>query len=900
MTFPKLIPLDGWRIWMAMLLLTLLLFGNTLPHGYNMDDELVTNGHRFTSKGLAGASDILNSPYYSDDMGYSYEYRPITHLSFALEHQLFGENPTVSHFLNLFIYALSAGCLFFFIRGLFPFAGLVFPWLTTLIFIAHPLHTEVVASIKNREELLSLLGGLLAALALIKHINSGKFLWIVVMIAALVTGLLAKLSVVSFTLLLPIIAIYKSVSNKTFASVVLLCTLVLAATVLYRTEILFPLLPVAVCGLIITSYGLRIIYNAKLDDSFAQGFQKHLHNVSNNLVHPGMSWMRKDKLNVASIVLLLIAISMAVYGEVTQLKWVTYISTVLLLVHPLLLLRFQLVIAICGVLIVVFSLMNFDERDVEPILYLALLNLGMFRLSGALKLKELAILQLTMAVALVVNSFLNKWELYFFLPTIIVLSIIHIPFLFSDDTKFRKYSYAVAGFLFLFFLIELFFEFNPSYATLLAIAVYLILISFSPLSKHAKPLIIALFFLPLIPNTLLIAEQIYNPKTVEVPTELVNLAPQNLRKSSIQKNNIDRPLNFAEYPLGFDASLEEKIATISTVVVHYIRLTIIPYPQAFYYGFSYFSKVNLAKGTALAALVVISTLIIIAFYFTFLQSPVGLSLWIFILSILVFSNILEPVAGMAGDRLAYVSSVGFCMALGYLLTKLYNAQKASAPKKAIILVIAAMLISYSGITIARNLNWKDALTLMRHDIENIPNSSQGHMVLASNLMKSSFEPQYTKESNQMQREALEHFKKSAAIDPNYLNVWFDMGRTYRILGEPKLALSCFQQTHVLDSTFYQATFNVATIAEELRDTATAITYYNRCIQFNPGMLEAYTNLSYLYFRLGRFEKSIAVNQKAIAYNPTWLEPYDNIAKVYSALNQPEKAAPFIKKFQELR
>ena len=203
-------------------------------------------------------------------------------------------------------------------------------------------------------------------------------------------------------------------------------------------------------------------------------------------------------------------------------------------------------------------------------------------------------------------------------------------------------------------------------------------------------------------------------------------------------------------------------------------------------------------------------------------------------------------------------------------------------------------------TIARNAQWKDALTLMRHDIKNVPNSAQAHNLLASHLMKNSFEPEYAKEAIAMRLEALSHFKEAVRIWPDFFNVWFDLGRTYQILGESKLALSCFQQTHKLDSTFYQATFNVATIAEELKDTSTAIYYYNRCIRFNPEMLEAYTKLSYLHFRMRQFEESIGVNQKAIAYNPNWPDPYDNIARVYSGLNQPEKAEPYLKKLQELR
>jgi hypothetical protein len=102
MKLPQFIPNNGWRLWLAMFLLTFLLFGNTLPHGYNLDDEFVTKNHPFTSKGFAGIEEIFKSPYYSDNMGYSYEYRPVTHLSFAIEHQLFGEHPSISHFLISF------------------------------------------------------------------------------------------------------------------------------------------------------------------------------------------------------------------------------------------------------------------------------------------------------------------------------------------------------------------------------------------------------------------------------------------------------------------------------------------------------------------------------------------------------------------------------------------------------------------------------------------------------------------------------------------------------------------------------------------------------------------------------------------------------------------------------
>jgi hypothetical protein len=79
-------PESWWAIWIAVG--AFLLYAMALGHGYNMDDELVTRGHKLTSKGFEGLRQIFNSPYYSDDMGYSYEYRPVTLASFAIEHEL--------------------------------------------------------------------------------------------------------------------------------------------------------------------------------------------------------------------------------------------------------------------------------------------------------------------------------------------------------------------------------------------------------------------------------------------------------------------------------------------------------------------------------------------------------------------------------------------------------------------------------------------------------------------------------------------------------------------------------------------------------------------------------------------------------------------------------------------
>lgn len=48
------------------------------------------------------------------------------------------------------------------------------PFLTALLFIAHPVHTEVVANIKSRDEILSLLFSIVACIYFLKFIDEEK------------------------------------------------------------------------------------------------------------------------------------------------------------------------------------------------------------------------------------------------------------------------------------------------------------------------------------------------------------------------------------------------------------------------------------------------------------------------------------------------------------------------------------------------------------------------------------------------------------------------------------------------------------------------------------------------------------------------------------------------------
>lgn len=130
-----------------------LLYVNTYPNGYAFDDSFVTAQNPVVRKGLSGIAEIIRTPYATiKDL--NFDYRPLVKISFAIEYELFGENPHISHLLQALLYAGCCLFLFFVLIRIFPSYNILLPFTAALLFAAHPIHTEVVAGLKSRDELI--------------------------------------------------------------------------------------------------------------------------------------------------------------------------------------------------------------------------------------------------------------------------------------------------------------------------------------------------------------------------------------------------------------------------------------------------------------------------------------------------------------------------------------------------------------------------------------------------------------------------------------------------------------------------------------------------------------------------------------------------------------------------
>ncbi|MGZ5253060.1 MAG: glycosyltransferase family 39 protein [Flavitalea sp.] len=180
-------------------IIAFLQYANTIDHDYAWDDKLVITGNPYTVKGMEGLGEIFSNRVSVPNKNV---YRPVPQAMFAIEYDLFEQKPAASHFFSILWYAVLCVVIYYFIRYLFPQSHSLFACMVALLFAVHPLHVEVVANIKSRDETLALLFGLCAIMAFVQAILK-KTWWLLV--PGIILFALAVLSKENVVTLLPIV-----------------------------------------------------------------------------------------------------------------------------------------------------------------------------------------------------------------------------------------------------------------------------------------------------------------------------------------------------------------------------------------------------------------------------------------------------------------------------------------------------------------------------------------------------------------------------------------------------------------------------------------------------------------------------------------------------------------------
>ncbi|MFC1732781.1 tetratricopeptide repeat protein [candidate division KSB1 bacterium] len=227
--------------YIVLLILSFLIYSNTIFFDYTLDDRMIITSNEFTKEGFKGMDDIMTNDSFTGFFGKQKKlvaggrYRPLSQLMFAAEYEFFGEKPLISHLINVLLYMLTAIVLFRTSKTLFrDFKStkwfLSIPFLASIIFVVHPVHTEVVANIKGRDEILSFLGALFSLFFVLRFIDTKKNIHLVWTGIAMFLAMLAKENAITFLVVIPL-SLFFFRKNSTKDSFITLVPIIAAVAI---------------------------------------------------------------------------------------------------------------------------------------------------------------------------------------------------------------------------------------------------------------------------------------------------------------------------------------------------------------------------------------------------------------------------------------------------------------------------------------------------------------------------------------------------------------------------------------------------------------------------------------------------------------------------------------------
>ncbi|NOT36743.1 MAG: hypothetical protein HOP11_05145 [Saprospiraceae bacterium] len=203
---------NQWQSLSLIILVAVLLYFRSFSFGFALDDTIVYDENKFVAKGFKGIRDILSKEsftgYFDKQQDYvaGARYRPLSLVTFAIEHQIWGKKPELAHVINVIIYAFCGIVLYGFLRRITNSQkwAAVLALIGALLFIAHPIHTEAVANIKGRDEMMCMLFCLLTLNNILDYVDKNEKKYLIYGLLNYFLALMSKENAITFLAIIPL------------------------------------------------------------------------------------------------------------------------------------------------------------------------------------------------------------------------------------------------------------------------------------------------------------------------------------------------------------------------------------------------------------------------------------------------------------------------------------------------------------------------------------------------------------------------------------------------------------------------------------------------------------------------------------------------------------------------
>ena len=178
-----------------------------------------------------------------------------------------------------------------------------------------------------------------------------------------------------------------------------------------------------------------------------------------------------------------------------------------------------------------------------------------------------------------------------------------------------------------------------------------------------------------------------------------------------------------------EMSWAEALATKFYTLGLYVKLLLVPHPLTHDYYPYHIPIMNWGNISSILSFLLYAGMGVFAVLGLQKKSIPAYGIFFFLIPLFAVSNLVVPVGTFMNDRFVFFSSVGFCIILGYLISR-------KLPSPVINLgLLGILVLGYFAKTITRTADWKDGYTLNVSAIQNSPNSARANLFMGTALFK---------------------------------------------------------------------------------------------------------------------------------------------------------------------
>ncbi|MFQ5510404.1 MAG: tetratricopeptide repeat protein [Candidatus Krumholzibacteriia bacterium] len=186
----------GWletpaRPALVVFLVAFALYANTIGHGFVWDDvPIIVKNEAIRTLDAPTVKNIFTQEFVTAPHRKGGYYRPLVTLSYHVDYKLSGASPVGFHVTNVLLNAVVCVLVFLFLWLLFRHTGIAF--VSALLFAVHPAHTENVAWVAGRTDVLATLWMLVSLICYVVFRRRGRKAVLAVSLVAFCLALLSK------------------------------------------------------------------------------------------------------------------------------------------------------------------------------------------------------------------------------------------------------------------------------------------------------------------------------------------------------------------------------------------------------------------------------------------------------------------------------------------------------------------------------------------------------------------------------------------------------------------------------------------------------------------------------------------------------------------------------------